>query len=53
MDNIALTELRNSDGGSETARKRRKVNKEKRGTGAKRVPEWFYYLTENKRITLF
>jgi hypothetical protein len=41
MDNIAPKEMRNSDGGLETARKRRKVTEEKRETGAKRMPQKF------------
>jgi hypothetical protein len=53
MDNIAPKEMRNSDGGLKRARKHRRVREEKRETGAKRMPEKFYHLIENKRITVF
>jgi hypothetical protein len=53
MDTMAPKEMRNSDGGLEMARKRRKVPEENRETEAKRVPQKFDYLTENKRITVF
>jgi hypothetical protein len=53
MDNMAPKEKRSSDGGLENERKCRKAREEKRETGAKRMPEKFYHLIENKRITVF